>query len=201
MSNITKDTPWPVLVLIDGNTAAAALMNRKAFRKSTEAGIPWIVHPQTGRVLPWPGEPQTLSLTEVPGCFKLSLPPGSDAEPYGSAEPSDANPDDHSEMGEWNKTEIGEHGDSGVMEQLSALIAERHSSMPEGSYTTHLFDQGLDKILKKTGEEAVELLLARNNKDVIYETADLIYHLLVMLEASDLSWTEVTRELARRHSE
>ncbi|MCD6343965.1 MAG: phosphoribosyl-ATP diphosphatase [Spirochaetaceae bacterium] len=86
------------------------------------------------------------------------------------------------------------------MEQLSTLIAQRHNTMPEGSYTTHLFEQGLDKILKKTGEEAVELLLARNDKDVIYESADLVYHLLVLLEASGLSWSEVTRELSRRHS-
>ena len=73
--------------------------------------------------------------------------------------------------------------------------------MPEGSYTTHLFEKGLDKIRKKVGEEAVELLLARDEKDVIYESADLLYHVLVLLEASDLKWAEVAGELKRRHAE
>ena len=63
------------------------------------------------------------------------------------------------------------------------------------------FEKGLDKIRKKTGEEAIELLLARDEKDLVYESADLIYHLLVMLEASGLSWPEVTGELTRRYGE
>jgi phosphoribosyl-ATP pyrophosphohydrolase len=187
------------MVRIEDDAVVSVLMNRKAFRKSLETGIPWIVYPGTGRVLPWPGEPRVLSLSEAPGCFELNLPAGSDLKPYGGEIPPDVNPDDRSEMAESEKPS-GRGPEEGVMEQLSALISQRHESMPEGSYTTHLFEQGLDKILKKTGEEAVELLLARNNKDVVYESADLIYHLLVLLEASGLSWQDVTRELARRHS-
>ncbi|RKX88838.1 MAG: phosphoribosyl-ATP diphosphatase [Spirochaetes bacterium] len=200
MSSTTKDPVWPVVVQISGEGVTAALMNRKAFRKSIETGIPWIVHPETERVLPWPGEPQSLSLSESSGCFLLTLPAGSILEPYGTGTPPEVNPDDRTDMEETLTSETGGMEKNSVMEQLSTLIAQRHNTMPEGSYTTHLFEQGLDKILKKTGEEAVELLLARNDKDVIYESADLVYHLLVLLEASGLSWSEVTRELSRRHS-
>ena len=200
MSSTKKDPLWPVVVQISGEGVTAALMNRKAFRKSIETGIPWIVQPETGRVLPWPGEPQSLSLSESSGCFLLTLPADSIPEPYGTGTPPEVNPDNRTDMEETPTFETGGMKKDSVMEQLSTLIAQRHNTMPEGSYTTHLFEQGLDKILKKTGEEAVELLLARNDKDVIYESADLVYHLLVLLEASGLSWSEVTRELSRRHS-
>ena len=200
MSSTKKDPAWPVIVQIAGESATAALMNRKAFRKSVETGIPWLVHPETGRVLPWPGEPRTLSILEVPGRYELSLPAGSEREAYGSVTPGDADPDDRSEMGIGRNVVTGGENSEEVMSKLSALIAERRQTMPEGSYTTHLFEQGLDKILKKIGEEAVELLLARNDNDLIYESADLIYHLLVLLEASGLSWADVTGELARRHT-
>jgi len=203
MSGTKTDPAWPLMVFIDGSPVSAALMNRKAYRKSLETGIPWIVHPAAGRVLPWPGEPRFISLSEASGRFELNLPAGSEAEPYGKDSPPEVNPDDRSAMSSASGgfSEAGVSGRSGVMVKLSELIAERHRTMPEGSYTTHLFEQGLDKILKKTGEEAVELLLARNDKDVIYESADLVYHLLVMLEASGLCWSDVTGELARRHSQ
>ncbi|MFW5643852.1 MAG: phosphoribosyl-ATP diphosphatase, partial [Alkalispirochaeta sp.] len=69
----------------------------------------------------------------------------------------------------------------------------------EGSYTTHLFTKGPDKIRKKTGEEAVELILARSNEELLSEAADLIYHLMVLLEAEGLSITDVISVLHRRH--
>jgi len=58
MSSTKIDPAWPLMVFIGGSPVSAALMNRKAFRKSLETGIPWIVHPAAGRVLPWPGEPR-----------------------------------------------------------------------------------------------------------------------------------------------
>jgi phosphoribosyl-ATP pyrophosphohydrolase len=205
MSSNTKDPAWPVLVHISGKTGTAALMNRKAYRKSRESGIPWIVHPETGRVLPWAGEPEIVTLEDAPGRFELSLPEGSSAEPYGAAPPPDIDPDDRSDMtdsrGAVSETAVSEISRKNVLDSLAALISQRRQTMPEGSYTTHLFEKGLDKIRKKTGEEAVELLLARDDKDVIYESADLVYHLLVLLEASGLKWSEVTKELARRHAE
>ena len=201
MSSNSKDPAWPVIVQIDGKPATAAMMNRKAFRKSTETGIPWIVHPETGRVLPWPGDPGTTLLKEAFGAYVLILPAGSSTEPYGKVIPPDVDPDDRSEMDRSAAEDATVIGAEGILESLSKLIAQRRRSMPEGSYTTHLFEKGLDKIRKKVGEEAVELLLARDEKDVIYESADLIYHVLVLLEASDLKWAEVAGELERRHAE
>lgn len=204
MSAGNIDPAWPVIVSIEDTGVTTALMNSKAFRKSLETGTPWIVHPATGRVLPWPGEPKVVSLEEAPGCFMLKLPEHSVSEPYGKVTPPQVDPDDRSAMTSPDSAgeSAGNTGSpvAGIMKELSDTIAERHASMPEGSYTTHLFEKGLDKIRKKTGEEAVELLLARENQDVIYESADLVYHMLVLLEASGLSWDEVTEELARRHS-
>jgi phosphoribosyl-ATP pyrophosphohydrolase len=81
---------------------------------------------------------------------------------------------------------------------LIQVIKERKANRPEGSYTTHLFNSGIEKIRKKTGEEAIELILARRREDIAYEAADLIYHLLVLLEAEDIDLGEVLEELSRR---
>ena len=186
---------WPVLAVIGSSAGAAALMDAKARQKSLETGVPWIVHPATGRVLPWPGEPRTLSLEEIPGGYRLELPAGSDPEPYGRAAPPRTDPDDRGAMAPAGVADAA----PGIVAALGAVIAERRRTMPEGSYTTHLFEKGLDKIRKKTGEEAVELLLADKGEDIVYEAADLVYHLLVLLEASGLSWADVEAELERRH--
>ncbi len=201
MSTTSIDPAWPVIVRINGEPIAAALMNRKSFRKSIETGTPWIVHPETGRVLPWPGEPRTVSLIEASGRYELILPAGAAPDPYGVDTPSDVDPDDRSDMSDIRVPENRGIKADGIMDSLSVLIAERHRTMPEGSYTTHLFKKGLDKIRKKTGEEAIELILARDKKDLVYESADLIYHLLVLLEASGLCWSDVIGELTRRHGE
>lgn len=88
-----------------------------------------------------------------------------------------------------------------VIPRLWQIILERRQTLPEGSYTAALFRRGENEILKKLGEEAVEVLIAakgEGNDRVIYEAADLIYHLLVLLAARDLSWDQVETELARR---
>ncbi|MDR1321524.1 MAG: bifunctional phosphoribosyl-AMP cyclohydrolase/phosphoribosyl-ATP diphosphatase HisIE [Gracilibacteraceae bacterium] len=88
-----------------------------------------------------------------------------------------------------------------VLEALAALIDERRREMPPGAYTTYLFEQGLDKILKKVGEESAEVIIAAKNRvpaELRYETADLFYHLLVLLAQQGLSLAEVAAELAGR---
>ena len=72
--------------------------------------------------------------------------------------------------------------------------------MPSGSYTTHLFEKSLDKIIKKVGEEAIELMLEESKEDIVYESADLIYHLLVMLEETGVEFHDLMVELERRDS-
>lgn len=87
-----------------------------------------------------------------------------------------------------------------ILTLLEAIIKERREAMPEGSYTTHLFESGLDKIRKKTGEEAVELILAEGREEIAHESADLIYHLLVLLEAAGVPLRAVLEELQNRSS-
>ncbi len=88
-----------------------------------------------------------------------------------------------------------------VLNDLYALIESRNRERPAGSYTTYLFEQGLDKILKKVGEESAETIIAAKNKDrnaLVKETSDLLYHLVVLLVERGLSLAEVRDELVRR---
>ncbi|ANA80323.1 bifunctional phosphoribosyl-AMP cyclohydrolase/phosphoribosyl-ATP diphosphatase HisIE [Paenibacillus glucanolyticus] len=89
-----------------------------------------------------------------------------------------------------------------VLAELEEVIAQREIERPEGAYTTYLFDKGVDKILKKVGEEASETIIAAKNKDnaeLKLEISDLIYHLLVLLQERKLPLDEIMDELSRRH--
>ena len=82
------------------------------------------------------------------------------------------------------------------------LLAGRKAERPEGSYTTYLFDKGLDKILKKVGEESTEVIIAakaRDKRETVYEIADLAYHVMVLMTEAGISLEEVRQELASRH--
>ena len=90
---------------------------------------------------------------------------------------------------------------SETIETLTQTIEDRKTNPREGSYTCELFAAGEARILKKVGEEAVEVVVAAALEDdarLVSETADLVYHLLVMLAARDLSWADVENELERR---
>lgn len=89
-----------------------------------------------------------------------------------------------------------------VLAELESVIAERERERPEGAYTTYLFDKGVDKILKKIGEEASETIIAAKNKDndeLRLEVSDLMYHLLVLLQERKLPLDDIMSELSRRH--
>lgn len=88
-----------------------------------------------------------------------------------------------------------------ILYELYEIIKDRQLKMPEGSYTTYLFNQGLDKILKKVGEENAEVIIAAKNREkseVIYETSDLLYHLLVLLVEQGVDLSEIFAELKSR---
>ena len=88
------------------------------------------------------------------------------------------------------------------LDGLMELLAGRKSAPKEGSYTSYLFDKGLDKILKKVGEESTEVIIAGKAEDkpeTIYEIADLTYHVLVLMLQLGISLDDVRRELASRH--
>ena len=87
-------------------------------------------------------------------------------------------------------------------EGLMKLIEGRKTDRKEGSYTTYLFDKGLDKILKKVGEESTEVIIAahaKDRKETIYEIADLAYHVMVLMIEAGISLEDIHRELAGRH--
>lgn len=92
------------------------------------------------------------------------------------------------------------HGFS--IDGLMELLKGRKADKPEGSYTTYLFEKGLDKILKKVGEESTEVIIAakaEDKKETIYEIADLAYHVLVLMVEARISLEDVRKELASRH--
>jgi phosphoribosyl-ATP pyrophosphohydrolase/phosphoribosyl-AMP cyclohydrolase len=105
--------------------------------------------------------------------------------------------------GEAAEVEKGAAGIGAVLEELYAVVSERRREMPEGSYTTYLFEKGLNKILKKIGEEAAETIIAAKDEDagaLTAETADLVYHLLVLLVERGLTLEALAGELARRRA-
>ena len=97
---------------------------------------------------------------------------------------------------------LGEKVDKFRLEGLYQLLQSRKKELPEGSYTTYLFQKGLDKILKKVGEESTEVIIAGKAEDkaeTIYEIADLAYHVLVLMVQMGISVEDIRAELASRH--
>ena len=89
-----------------------------------------------------------------------------------------------------------------TMDGLYELLLGRKENLPEGSYTTYLFQKGIDKILKKIGEESTEVIIAAkadDKKETVYEIADLAYHIMVMMVEMGISVDDVRKELASRH--
>ena len=98
----------------------------------------------------------------------------------------------------WESEELKEFS----LEGLYAMLEERKRLMPQGSYTTYLFEKGLDKILKKVGEECTEVIIGAKSNDkaeTVYEIADLTYHTMVLMLQMGISLEEIHRELASRH--
>ena len=90
-----------------------------------------------------------------------------------------------------------------IFEREQAVVIDRKKNPEEGSYTNYLFDKGEDKILKKVGEEAAEVVIAGKNRDkgeISYEVSDLIYHLTVMLVDNDMTWDDIYKEMERRRN-
>ena len=98
----------------------------------------------------------------------------------------------------WESEELHSFSLDGLME----LLKGRKTEKKEGSYTTYLFEKGIDKILKKVGEESTEVIIAAkadDKKETIYEIADLTYHIMVLMVQMGISLDDIHRELASRH--
>ncbi|HHW58415.1 MAG TPA: bifunctional phosphoribosyl-AMP cyclohydrolase/phosphoribosyl-ATP diphosphatase HisIE [Clostridia bacterium] len=95
-----------------------------------------------------------------------------------------------------------EEGDIEILSKLYERVTDRKINPVEGSYTNYLFEKGIDKILKKVGEEATEVVLASKNdskKEIVYEVSDLLYHLIVLLVDKGIKFEDVYSELGRRY--
>ena len=102
----------------------------------------------------------------------------------------------------FNPVYINEEKNEFSLRGLYDLLLDRKAKMPQGSYTTYLFEKGLDKILKKVGEESTEVIIAgkaQDKKETIYEIADLAYHIMVLMAEMGITVDEVQQELASRH--
>ncbi len=99
------------------------------------------------------------------------------------------------------KADYNEENPMKVFENVYDVIMDRKNNPKEGSYTNYLFDKGIDKILKKVGEEATEIVIAAKNPDpqeIKYEISDFLYHVMVLMAEKGVSWDDITEELSRR---
>ncbi len=189
-----------IIPLVICNEAGAvvdvAACNQKSRNKSLEQGELWVALQENGRVLPYQGGGVA--------CGPVSLAPGDQAQfalvtcsatatVTTSATTTPSVPASSAPMAPPASAER-----IAVFSDLADLIAQRHRDMPEGSYTTHLFTRGGDKIRKKTGEEAIEVILAQTAPELTSEAADLLYHLMVLLEWEGVRIEAVVEELRRR---
>ena len=102
----------------------------------------------------------------------------------------------------YNELYINEEKHEFSLRGLYNLLLQRKAEMPQGSYTTYLFEKGLDKILKKIGEESTEVIIgakAQDKAETIYEIADLAYHVMVLMVQAGITVDDVQKELASRH--
>jgi phosphoribosyl-ATP pyrophosphohydrolase len=210
----------------DGRPFQVLEENEKGFKKSLERGRLWALHPGTGRLLPfYEGTPVTVR--ERDGWYEARLAEeprevdaapatepraqaetGARSETGGSAGPGTPISDSFEAADSREPLDSAEAVDSpeaagpsdlgAVLRDLASVVSARRRELPEGSYTTHLFESGGEKIRKKAGEEAIELLLAGSRETVISESADFLYHLLVLLENEGITLDEIARELERR---
>jgi len=184
-----------------GQILEVSLTNEKGFKKSLERGHIWHIHKETGRLLPYSEEP-LLNISEHKTWYEAILSIGKDhgdqheqRDLFNSI--NDKQSDIQKEMRD-NFVVNKENRNSDVISALEQIVLARKLQLPQGSYTTHLFESGAEKIRKKTGEEAIELILASNRSEIIYEAADLIYHMLVLLASENISFKEILEELGNR---
>jgi phosphoribosyl-ATP pyrophosphohydrolase/phosphoribosyl-AMP cyclohydrolase len=99
------------------------------------------------------------------------------------------------------KKDYSEKNPQKVLDSVYEVIKDRKQHPREGSYTNYLYEKGIDKILKKVGEEATEMVIAAknpNDNEVIYEMSDFLYHMMVLMAVKNVSWEDITDELSRR---
>lgn len=211
----------PVLIRnSEGELLGTGISNEKGFRKSIERQEAWLLDGNTGRLLPSRRIDGFQEIQHREGYYEIisrgfnssnevNPSPASDGSSQ-SGEAGGASTD--AEAAGKNRvsrmnglppadSEKSDGNDIGAfLHHLEDTIRQRKKEMPAGSYTTHLFEKGEEKIRKKTGEEAVELLLARDNQELASEAADLIYHLMVLFVQREMKFGDAVDVLRSRHS-
>ncbi len=193
----------------DGTALAITGCNEKSRAKTLERGELWVALPENGRVLPYRGGGAACGpFQRVDGEAPLyqvwlsaPAPTGGTAsgDAFATPAPTPAPGNTPAAATPAPTTDTPSTPDSlPVLTALADLIAQRRQTMPEGSYTTHLFTKGGARIRKKTGEEAMEVILAESPAELTSEAADLLYHLMVLLEWEGVRIEAVIQELARR---
>lgn len=203
-----------------GGLVWAGLGNDKAWKKSLEQGSLWALDGATGRLLPLAElRPDLVSQARLAGIKvegdRIVAVSAARGAPQPAVAAGTSQPDTLAGGVGGSGGQAGAGGQGGaiptpagaaandsagyaVLGHLEELIRRRKAELPEGSYTTHLFKSGLHKIRKKTGEEAVELVLAKDQAEVTAEAADLIYHMIVLLVEWGVPLDAVMDELRRR---
>ncbi|TVQ21382.1 MAG: phosphoribosyl-ATP diphosphatase [Spirochaetaceae bacterium] len=187
-----------------GESIGTAAMNGKAFRKSLEQGELWTYHEQTGRVLPPAGGLSILSMSEDGDDVRVVLSEA-DARRFRSNPTAEEPAEAAGSQGIGSDASGIETAPTSTPESLSdelahlqQTVSDRREHPAEGSYTSYLFEQGRAKIRKKVGEEGIEVCLSESPDELVSESADLMFHLAVLLEYEGKSFADVADELRRR---
>ncbi len=198
------ETSAPLVIrLSDGAIRAVARINEKGYNKSIEERQLWHLHPATGRLLPYETKHQFVRIKKHSGWYEayISIEESESTQTANCSTTHDLSTTSRQqEKGASERAEqtAEQHAEQDVLNQVAAVIAERHRTMPEGSYTSYLFSEGREKIRKKLAEEAVELALATEPAHMQSEGADLLYHFLVFLEFEGVELQSVLQELQDR---
>ncbi|HDD31215.1 MAG TPA: bifunctional phosphoribosyl-AMP cyclohydrolase/phosphoribosyl-ATP diphosphatase HisIE [Thermococcus litoralis] len=205
LNELIKQVAWkkseivPVIVQsVDGEVLTLAYMNEEALRKTLETGYAHYYSRSQKRIR-MKGEVSG----NVQKVKEIKIDCDNDAlllivEQVGVACHTGNRSCFYRKLGEPEREVGGIDYSLTVLRELEEVIKQRKENPKEGSYTSKLFKEGKEKIYKKFGEEAVEVLVAEERERIIYETADLLYHLLVLLAYNGISLGEVMKELRRR---
>lgn len=192
-----RETIQPIVLINHNDIVGMVWTSHKTAQKSLETGVLWEIHSQTKREIEVHPRIPIGALHKKKGwyiaevdevCYDdiLEKPLHSLAVSPICSEPI------------CFESAKGETHD--IFSQLQSMIMSRKTTLPEGSYTTHLFQSGTEKIRKKLGEEAIELVLSADKESIISESADLLYHLLVLLVDENIDMALVLQELMQRHA-
>lgn len=189
------DLRTAVIISEGGDVLGRELMNGKAFRKSLEQGELWTYHQGTGRVLPPSGGIEYLQMDEEGDSIRVVLADAEAERFRAGTNPPPSGNEAVSEVAD-SVTSVADE-----FAHLQKTVHERKINPKEGSYTSYLFGQGAAKIRKKVGEEGIEVCLAETPAELVSESADLVFHLSVLLEHEGRSLQDVSDELRRRRIE